>query len=383
MTDLNQYYYSACAYNDGELAVKGMGNLGNTCYMNAALQALLSSNILNSRIIRYTQHHPDQIYEMSPMLFEYVKLIYQLIDPNRGDDEKASEDARQKMRAIRQQNHIIPRDFKDTLGKENPRFSGYHQEDAQELIEYLLSDFTELPVNLRSESQKDLKIPTEFTSIRKVLRDTYFGTYVQIIKCRECGMTKSEAFNHTDIIVPVPQEMINNNQRRLYNNREFITIADCFKKYCEIEVFDGNNKIDCDDCTKRDRISGKIEPDKTTRTKSTKKMGLDYVPELTIVTINRFKAQLTKIHEPIRIFPKIDLDGYPLRLIATVNHSGASIHGGHYTAYVSRSHYNDNDQLEEKWYLADDSSIREINKNDMLSDSRIYLALYERIQKIN
>lgn len=366
--DLDQYYKSDCGYNDGLIRVKGMRNLGNTCYMNAAIQALLSSNILNSRIINYTQQNPNEISKLSPMLYEYVKLIYQLIRPGSNDEEGASEGARQSMRAMREQNLVIPRTFKDTLSKENPRFAGYSQEDSQELIGYLLSDFTEIPPDQRPEAERDNKMPTDFTGIRRVLRDTYFGTYRQVIKCTECGAKKSDVFNHSDIIIPVPRELIIRNRRSPNLGRKMITIADCFSKYCETEVLDGDNKIDCDECK--------------TRTKSTKRMELDYVPELTIVTINRFKAQLTKIQEPIKIYPKIDLDGYPLRLIATVNHSGSSIHGGHYTAYVSRSYYDDHGKLQEKWYMADDSSIREISKHDMLSDTRIYLALYERVQDI-
>jgi ubiquitin C-terminal hydrolase len=365
--DLDQYYYSDCGYNDGLIRVKGMRNLGNTCYMNAAIQALLSSNIMNSRIIRYTQQNPGKITELSPMLFEYVKLVYQLIDSGSKDESHASIEARQKMRAMREQSMIVPRDFKDVLSKENPRFAGYRQEDSQELIEFLLSDFTELPRNLRPEDQRDSKAsPTEFTSIRKILRDSYFGTYRQVIKCKDCGSKRNDIFNHSDIIIPVPRELIERNRRLPRHAKRTITIADCFGKYCETEVLDGDNKVTCEECG--------------IKTKSTKRMELDYVPELTVVTINRFKAQLTKIQEPIKVFSKIELDGYPLRLIATVNHSGSSIHGGHYTSYVSRSKYDNYGKLQEEWFMADDSSIRPVNKKDILSDTRIYLALYERVQ---
>lgn len=366
--DVSQYEFSDCGYNDGLIRIKGMRNLGNTCYMNAALQALLSSNIMNSRIIRYTQNNPGKISELSPMLFEYIRLIYQLIDSGSDDENKASVEARRVMREMREQKFIVPREFKTCLSKENPRFAGYNQEDSQELVEYLLSDFTEIPRYLRPENERDSKaIPTSFTGIRKILHDTFFGTYRQVIRCRECGARKSEIFNHSDIIVPVPPEMIERNMRLPRTNKNLITIADCFGKYCETENFDGDNKITCEKCK--------------TRTRSTKRMELEYVPELTIITINRFKAQLTKIQEPIKIFPKIELDGYPLRLIATVNHSGSSIHGGHYTAYVSRSYLDDHGQLQEKWFMADDASITEIDKRTMLSDTRIYLALYERVQE--
>jgi ubiquitin carboxyl-terminal hydrolase 8 len=370
---LGKYYQSEYAYNDGLIRVKGFRNLGNTCYMNAGLQALLSSNILNSRIIRYTQDNPGEISELSPMLFEYVKLIYQLIDANADNETNASPEARQTMREMREQKFMVPRDFKDTLSKEHKTFAGYSQQDSHEMLTFMLDDFTELPKAMRPPKPKlkegEVPSPPVFTSIRKVLRDTYFGTYRQVIKCLECGNKADTVFNHTDIVLPIPRDLLARNRQmgRTRDRRSTINIANCFEKYSETETFEGDNKIDCSEC--------KI------RTESTKRWELDYVPELTILTINRFEG-LNKIDEPIKIFPKIELDGYPLRLISTVNHMGSTARGGHYTAYVSRAYYDDAGVLQEKWYNADDSSVREINKRQVLSDPRVYLAIYERVQDV-
>jgi ubiquitin C-terminal hydrolase len=109
-------------------------------------------------------------------------------------------------------------------------------------------------------------------------------------------------------------------------------------------------------------------------------MELEYVPELVILTINRFEGT-NKIAIPIKLYTKIELDGYPLRLISTVNHTGSTIHGGHYTSYVSRYYYDDDGVCQEKWYMADDSHVREVDRSVVLQDPRVYLALYERVPR--
>jgi ubiquitin C-terminal hydrolase len=366
--DLQKYFKSDIFYNDGMLKIRGFNNLGNTCYMNAAIQALLSSNIMNSRIYKYTQDNKDKVREYSPMLFEYVKIIYTLMYKNgEGRIDSNNRDI------------LVPRDFKNTLSQENKTFAGYSQQDSHELITFLLDSFTEFSKEFKPEKKTDPKIKTVFTGIRKLLRDTFFGSYRQVIVCNVCKNITSNIFEHVDIILPVDRKQrIRNNQNNINNinnnldvdqirNQKPITIAECFDKYCSVEHFDKESKINCDKCKMK--------------TNSSKKMALDYVPELTILTINRFEGD-KKIDVPIKIYPRIELDGYLLRLISTVNHHGSTIHGGHYTAYVSRCYYDNSGSgnIIEKWYIADDSNIREIERSVVLDDPRIYLAMYERVQ---
>jgi ubiquitin carboxyl-terminal hydrolase 2/21 len=350
-------------YNDGLVRIQGMRNLGNTCYMNSALQALLSSNILNYRLLEYTQSHQNEVHQYSPMLREYTALVHHLIDAT--NDESPGNKLQGNKPNRRVQQHIIPRNFKDTLSKENNLFAGYEQRCSHELITFMLDDFTELPINLRKPITplKDGDTPPpqkrEFTGIRKILNDTYFGTSIVVIRCKECGNVKKNTDYHPIIQVPLP---LSNDVRQKRNT--LITIADCFNQYKSTEICDGDSSIDCDNCKKR--------------TTSTKRTELSYVPELTILAINRFRGT-RKINDPVKIYPKIELDGYPLRLISTINHSG-SVNGGHYTAYVSRSWYDDKGELEEHWFMANDSNVGEVDKERVFTDPLIYMAIYERVQ---
>jgi len=370
----DKYYASDISYNDGMLKLKGMTNLGNTCYMGAALQALLCSNIMNSRILRYTMENSAKNVEMTPMLYEYTKLIYTLAF--RADEPKT----------ITSADALVPRDFKTVLSKSNKTFDGFSQQDAHELITFLLDDFTEIAKELRPVEKRDPKVKQIYTGIRKLLRDTYFGTYRQVVHCNECSNNTIRVFDHVDIILPVPRDMLQSSVRTRYSDhnhnshnghshghiqaqaqpQRLITIEHCFTKYCAVETFEDKNKIDCSKCK--------------VRTNSSKKMELEYVPELVILTINRFEGT-NKLAIPIKLYTKIELDGYPLRLISTVNHAGSTIHGGHYTSYVSRYYYDDDGVCQEKWFMADDAHVREVDRSVVLQDPRVYLALYERVPR--
>lgn len=346
------------------IKIKGFRNLGNTCYMNAALQALLSSNIINSRIITYTLKNMDKVSEYSPMLYEYMKILFSLIKPDDVYYCDAKVEAVDLMKSLDTESYVAPRIFKDVLSKENKTFAGYNQQDSHELISFLLNNFTELP----GFDNKKIELKDKKNGIRKILHDTYFGTYRQILHCKECNHKNVKIDNHMDIILPVPiaRPRVRSHTHTHTHTRakEMVTIEDCFNKYSETEMFlEKNNKLHCDKCKKK--------------TITTKKMELEYVPEVTILTLNRFDG-LRKLDNKIELFHRMELDGYNLILVSTVNHIGGTVHSGHYTSYASRLYY-DNNTIKQKWFYADDSSIRETTLENVLNDPRIYLAIYERV----
>jgi ubiquitin C-terminal hydrolase len=255
-----------------ETKLRGFANLGNTCYMNAALQALLTSNVMNTAILYYIQEMPKALEKFSPVLIAYCKIILDMVkkEPQRYN----------------------PSQFKNVIDRENDMFRGHAQHDSHEFMVYAINEF--------ADEKKD-------KGISKIIRELCFGEYKQYVCCNECLNVSESCFNFLDVVLPIPD----------LRNPD---LEDCFKKFAKCESLDEKNKWMCPTC-KKNVIAHK-------------KMEIHKVPEVAIFTFNRFIG-MTKNNVPINIYESIELEGKKLKLIATVNHYG-STGGGHYVAHVSR-----------------------------------------------
>jgi ubiquitin C-terminal hydrolase len=313
------------------IKVGGFNNLGNTCYMNSALQALLSSNVINTSLMLYIEKYPKSVKNLSPVLLEYARIILNLIDKN------ASIQASMNPHC---DNNIVvpiysPHLFKNTLDSENMLFRGSAQHDSNELLQYMLNEFA---------CEKHSK------SMSKLIKRLCFGKFKQYMYCTECDEVSINYFNFLDVILPIPG-VKNVNGKALYPDLE-----DCFKLFAEYEKMDDDNKWMCSACKKK--------------VVAYKKMEIHDVPEVAIFTLNRFEmnsANSSKNTTLVNIYQHIELEGKKMKMIATINHYGGT-KGGHYVAHVSRGN---------TWFRADDSNIREIDPLSLLSDHSVYMVIYQ------
>ena len=291
--------------------IRGFANLGNTCYMNATLQGLLSSNIVNTALLMYIQRKSECMGNLSPVLLEYIRLI---MDHVKNNDQGIVDMAT-----------YSPNSFKNILDHANPWFRGNAQHDSNELLVYMINEF--------SDEKKD-------KGMGNLIRKLCFGKFKQYVCCSECKHEVVSYFKFLDVILPIP-------------NQDNPDLEGCFKKFAKYEIMDGDNKWECPACNKK--------------VVAYKKMEIEEVPEVAVFTFNRFRGT-TKNKTPIRIYQYIELEGKKLKLIATINHLGSSIGGGHYIACVSRN---------DKWYIMNDSSIHETRVDSILNDSSVYMTIYQ------
>ncbi|RWA10790.1 hypothetical protein EKO27_g4321 [Xylaria grammica] len=192
------------------LGCVGLTNLGNTCYMNAALQCLRSVEELTKYFLvgewekelnkaNVLAHNGDVAAAYAHLLKEIHK------DPPPGA--------------------IAPRQFKNTIGRHAPQFSGYGQQDSQEFLGFLLDGLQEdlsrvkkKPYIEKPDSTDEMigdpeairKMADEVWDITRkrddsIIADLFTGLYKSTLVCPVCDKVSItfDPFNNLTLQLPI------------------------------------------------------------------------------------------------------------------------------------------------------------------------------------
>ncbi|XP_031730277.1 ubiquitin carboxyl-terminal hydrolase 45 isoform X2 [Anarrhichthys ocellatus] len=209
------------AANSTLVPVKGINNLGNTCFFNAVMQNLSQTHML----IDLIQEVKDKGYKLrigptvdtnvspltvtlpspEPLTSAMFLFLQNMKEPGKGP--------------------INPKILFNQLCQKAPRFKGYQQQDSQELLHYLLDSIrVEETKRVKAGILKAYNNPTEKTADEETKRQVkaygkegvkmnfvdriFVGELTNTIMCEECEhiSTVKEAF--IDISLPIIEERI-------------------------------------------------------------------------------------------------------------------------------------------------------------------------------
>ncbi|CAI5734046.1 unnamed protein product [Hyaloperonospora brassicae] len=181
----------------------GLTNLGNTCYMNSALQCLTNTKLLAE-------------YFLSGMYLEDINRTSTL-----GLQGKLAEvygKLAEDMWCVKQKS-ISPRNFKKSIGKFNEAFRGNDQQDAQELLAFLLSGLSEDLNRIQdkpyieqpdSDGRYDADLADEWwrNHLRRevsIIVALFTGQYKSLLTCSVCSFKSARFEPFTFLQVPLPE----------------------------------------------------------------------------------------------------------------------------------------------------------------------------------
>lgn len=335
----------------------GLRNLGNSCYVNAVVQALRSVHVFNQFFLQSPPPPPSSTSNSSTMqtpeafdlegnvsLTEEVSNLFRIIESGR-------------WAAVSPYKLIL------AIWRLVPSFRSYKQQDAQEFFSFFLD-------------QLELELAERSGGFKSFIKDTFESHVLSQTTCDKCGTVSDYKHPGSKYVLldlsSTLSKMRNQKEGDSRRAKTTCSIIDCLADLTSPVSLAGNSKYQCQSCkslqnaTKRDVIVA--------------------VPRVLVFFVNRThwgdrgKCKLDTFVD----FPTVGLDMSPYcmphknvgtllyNLSAMVLHHGSNVDQGHYTAQCFNA-------ATDSWLHFNDLKVL-MTDSDRVKKLKGYLLFYERAE---
>lgn len=322
--------------------VAGLQNLGNTCFMNSALQCV---NHVKSFFDYFLSKEFQSVLDNETTTKEnhltLMRLYSQLIQSFCSSDDGP----------------LIPIEFHKQLESLAPQFFNQYQHDSLEFLNILLDILHEHLMQILKTTET-------------IVSQTFYGQMRTVVICKNCTreVQADESFSFLPLPIPADDRNAKSSQNRAYK------LHRCFRTFLEEENIGNNGQWFCEHCNQL--------------THARKKLFLRRLPPVLILQLKRFNYDLqsyTKKHNLIEYdLDNLDINEYVVAsdrdtsirysLIAVSNHWGSSLLSGHYVTYAKLPGCED-------WYEYNDDRVNKIDKEKHNNNCNACILVYQQDKK--